>query len=150
VGETAANELTRAWQGVGPWPLAETVEQQGAAVASARPTEEHTIIPHQPPAAPQPAPSQAAPVSRLAITSLVLSIASLPASCCYGFGALIAVAAIVTGFIAWRQVRKSEGATRGDWMAIVGILIGAFAILVAVVTVALYMIGRIGQLMQTQ
>jgi hypothetical protein len=81
----------------------------------------------------------------LSITSLVLGIVSLPLSFCYGAGALFGMAALVTGFIARRQIKESGGVQEGNGMALAGMITGGIPTLLiccsVVVIAALTIMG---------
>jgi hypothetical protein len=95
----------------------------------------------QPPAAPgyggfvgYGAPVQTAP---LAIVSLVLGILGFP--CCLFF--VLGIAAVVTGFVARKQIDDSRGAVKGGGMAMAGIVLGVIAIVTGVVVRILQFAG---------
>ena len=65
-----------------------------------------------------------APTSGMAIVSLVLGIMSVPSSCSYGIGLVLAVPAIITGNMARREVARSQGTIQGDGLALAGVVLG--------------------------
>lgn len=67
--------------------------------------------------------------SPLAIVSLVTGIIGLP--CCSFF--VFGIAAVVTGFLARRQIAASQGQVKGGGMATAGLVLGIIAIVFAVV-----------------
>jgi hypothetical protein len=69
----------------------------------------------------------------LAITSLVLGIASIPLLFLYGAGFLFGIAALVLGIIALNQIKKQK--KEGKGMAIAGIATGGFSILVCIIAI---------------
>ncbi len=75
--------------------------------------------------------------SPLAITSLVLGIVGIP--CCTVFA--LGIAAVVTGFLARKQIAESQGFLKGDGMAMAGLVLGVISIVVAVVVWILNLTG---------
>lgn len=75
----------------------------------------------------------------LAIVSLVLGLVGLP--CCAFF--VPGIAAIVTGFIARKQVDESQGRQQGAGMALAGMILGAVSVVIAVVYWALVITGAL-------
>ncbi|MEX0835750.1 MAG: DUF4190 domain-containing protein [Nitriliruptor sp.] len=71
--------------------------------------------------------------SGVATSSLVLGILSLPLLIVFGLGALLGIAAIVTGIIAVRRTSRGEASGRG--LAIGGIVTGAISTLLGVLIV---------------
>jgi len=102
----------------------------------------------QPPAYPPPPPGapggygpSAGPQKRspLAIVALVTGIiAVLP--CCWSFP-VFAIVALVTGFIGKKQIDESQGQIPGRGMALAGIILGAVAIVIAIVYWILFAAG---------
>ena len=102
----------------------------------------------QPPAYPPPPPGApagygppAGPQTRspLAIVALVTGIiAVLP--CCWSLP-VFGIAAVVTGFIGKRQIDASQGQIPGRGMALAGIILGAVAIVIAIVYWILFAAG---------
>jgi hypothetical protein len=81
------------------------------------------------------------PVTRtngFAITSLATGLLALPFwfCCCatYG-GGPFGIAAIATGVIALKRIRRSQGAERGEGLAIAGIILGALGLAMALLAV---------------
>lgn len=73
--------------------------------------------------------------SRWAIASLVVSFGPLvvPRGAVWAF-VLVGFAAVILGIVALRMIGRSNGQERGTWMAVVGIVLGAFfSILILVV-----------------
>ena len=152
LGDAAADKLTLSWQGVGPWPAAETpdeIEDKEEEEAQAPCVE---VAPAPTPAAPAPeirpraavpGPSQAGPSNGLAIASLVVGIVSLPSTCCYGFGGPLGIVWLVLGFLARRQIRDSGAAQQGDGLAIAGMITGGIAILGGALWVVLRALGLV-------
>ncbi len=83
------------------------------------------------------APSAVAPTNNLAVVSLVAGIVSFFAHIVPGVGGFaVAIVAIVTGYMARRQIKQSG--EQGMWMANAGIVIGFIHLaLIAVVVFAL-------------
>ena len=96
----------------------------------------------QPPAYPPPgapggygqAPAQNSP---LAIVSLVLGIVGL--LCCGLF--LFSIGALITGFLARKQIGESQGRLKGAGMATAGLILGAVAIVLGIVYWGLIVAG---------
>lgn len=86
---------------------------------------------------------QPASNSGMAITSLSLGIVGLLLTCLCGVGALLGIGALVTGWLALRQIRASEGRTKGRGMAIAGIVLGVLSILTLIVAIILVASGAI-------
>ncbi len=82
-------------------------------------------------------PSAVAPTNNLAVVSLVAGILSFFAHVVPGVGGLaVAIVAIVTGYMARKQIKQSG--EQGMWMANAGIVIGFIHLaLIAVVVFAL-------------
>lgn len=75
--------------------------------------------------------------SPFAVASLVLGIASPVLLCCYGFGVLPSVLAIVFGVMARSRIRQSAGGETGMGLATAGIVLG-------IVTAALFVLAVLG------
>lgn len=75
----------------------------------------------------------------LAIVSLVLGIVGVPCCTLFVFG----IAAVVTGFLARRQIDASQGALKGGGMAMAGLVLGAVTIVLAIVVWVLNLTGAI-------
>lgn len=102
-------------EGGGPWkPLAEWPEF-APALAAVRPP---------PPLAPAAVPGGPAKTSGLAVTSLVLGI--------LGFLGVTAIAGIITGTIALVRINRSSGRLKGTGLAIAGLSLSAFMMLMVV------------------
>jgi len=80
----------------------------------------------------------AAKQSPLAIISLVCGILSLIAG-----GVVFQLAAIICGHLARSEIRRSNGAIRGDGMAIAGLILGYIGIAVVLVTMSLVLMAVI-------
>lgn len=81
-----------------------------------------------------PSPSMPVVNNTLAIVSLVLGIL-----CCIPFGG---IGAIVTGVIARNQIATSGGQQKGSELAMVGIILGALSMALAVIGFVLGLIGQ--------
>lgn len=66
----------------------------------------------------------------LAIVSLISGILSLLLCCCFYLWVPTSIIAIVTGFMARKQIQESNGAETGDNLAIAGMICGAVALVV--------------------
>jgi hypothetical protein len=87
-------------------------------------------VPDPPPAAPawQPPPPPPRPAGQnqtMAIASMITGILGLMFGC---FGPIPGVAAVILGYIALQQIKKSPATTGGKPMAIIGIVTGSLAI----------------------
>ncbi len=94
--------------------------------------------PPQPPGAPggYGQPQQTSP---LAIVSLVLGIVGF--LCCTFF--VLGIGAVVTGFLARKQIAESQGRLKGQGMATAGLVLGAVGIVLAVLYWVLVISGAI-------
>lgn len=79
----------------------------------------------------------------LAITSLVLGIVAIPCTCFYGTGILFGIAALITGLIARRQIKESDGTQSGDGLAIAGMILGVLAVLAMIAMGILLLMGPV-------
>ena len=77
--------------------------------------------------------------SPLAIVSMVLGIVGIP--CCGFF--VFGIAAVVTGILARKQIKESQGAFQGAGMAMAGVVLGVVAIVIAIVYYILIFSGII-------
>jgi prepilin-type processing-associated H-X9-DG protein len=112
-----ANAQTKALADGGEWKPLGDFPEFAAAFASRVPPASPPPPGQVPPAA------QAAPISGLAIASLVLGIIGLP-SC--GLTALIG---LILGIVAMKQVRKNNGAMGGGGIALAGTIVSAVFLL---------------------
>jgi hypothetical protein len=103
----------------------------------------------QPPSYPPPPPGapggygQPASNSGLAITSLALGIVGVILTCLCGVGVVLGIGAVITGWLAIKQIGASEGRKTGRGMAVAGIVTGALSILLLIVAVILVASGAI-------
>ena len=105
---------------------ASRVTASRATASSLRPTASKQGYGQQPPGYPPPgapggygqAPPQTSP---LAIVSLVLGIVGF--LCCTFF--VLSIGAVVTGFLARKQIEESQGRLKGSGMATAGLILGA-------------------------
>jgi hypothetical protein len=84
-------------------------------------------------------PAGVASTESSATASLVLGIASL--TC---FGIFAGIPAIIFGVIARKRIADSNGALRGEGVAVGGIVTGALGSVLSVVTLVLFMLGVLG------
>jgi hypothetical protein len=75
----------------------------------------------------------------LAIVSLVLGILGIP--CCTFF--VFGIGAVVTGYLARKQINESQGALKGGGMATAGLILGIVTIVLAIVVWILNLSGVI-------
>jgi len=88
------------------------------------------------------APPPAQKTSGMAVTSMILAIGSLPLACCYGFGILTGIVALILGVVALKQIRRSRGAIRGRGMAKAGVIISSiFLVIMAVLVIICIVYG---------
>lgn len=78
----------------------------------------------------------------MAVASLVLGIIGTVFTCCYGVGAVFGIIALVFGIISLRNIKKSNGAQKGDSMAVAGIILGIIAIVLGVVIISYIVANR--------
>src|SRR5215510_659019 len=102
--------------------------------------------PHSvPPPAPSGATTSAAPTNNMAVVSFVAGIASFFAHVIPVIGGFtVAIVAIITGFIARGQIKKSG--EQGMWMANAGIIIGIVHLVLGffIVLIVLFLIFVLG------
>ena len=77
--------------------------------------------------------------SPLVIVSLVTGILGICCSTLF----VLAIAALVTGFIGRKQIKESQGQLKGNGMAIAGLVLGAVGILIGLVYWVLLLSGAI-------
>ena len=75
--------------------------------------------------------------NNLALASMICGIVAVPLSCCYGAGLPFALAAVIMGFIARKQINESGGSQGGAGMALAGIITGFIAIGVGILAIIL-------------
>ena len=95
--------------------------------------------PATPPAAsatPAYAPAAAGPKQGLSLTSFILGLAALVFSWALGFGFLVAVAAVVLGFLG-----KAKEPQAPKWMWLVGIITGFVAIFIALIVLIIWIVA---------
>ena len=88
-----------------------------------------------PPATPYTAPAGAAPKQGLSLTSFILGLAGLVFSWVPFFGFLVALAAVILGFIA-----KGKEPQAPKWMWIVGVVAGFVGILLGILFIVLFIV----------
>jgi hypothetical protein len=77
----------------------------------------------------------------MAITSLVLGVASFPAICCYGVPAIaLGITALILGRVSLRKIRASGGMLGGDGLAQAGWITGTIGAVLGVI----YLVSIIG------
>ena len=91
-----------------------------------------------PPATPYTAPAGTAPKQGLSLTSFILGLAGLVFSWVPVFGFLVAIAAVILGFMA-----KGKEPAAPKWMWIVGIITGFVALFIALLVVVFWIIALI-------
>jgi hypothetical protein len=89
--------------------------------------------------------SSSTKTNTLALVSMILGIAGIPLSFCYGMGVLSSIAALITGIIARKQIKDSAGKETGDGMALAGIILGSiFGILILLAVVVIVILALMG------
>ena len=68
----------------------------------------------------------------MAIASMVLGIVSIPLDCCCYIGVIPAILAIIFGILSRKAIRESSGNQKGDGMALVGLILGSVALVIAI------------------
>jgi len=71
----------------------------------------------------------------LSIASMILGIASIFLSCCYGIGIITAILGVIFGFVSKKSIDNSQGREQGKGFAIAGIITGFIAILFSILVV---------------
>ena len=96
-------------------------------------------------AAPPPAelPPAAKRANTLGVVSLVLGIVSLSSLICYGAGALVGIAALITGLASRRQLKRNPESRKGARMALAGIVMGIISIVAAVCFLGILVLGSL-------
>jgi len=95
------------------------------------------VTPPAAPAAPAYAPAPAAgPKQGLSLTSFILGLAGLVFSWALGFGFLVALAAVILGFLG-----KSKEPQAPKWMWLVGIITGFVAIFIALLVLIFWIVA---------
>ena len=95
------------------------------------------VTPPAAPAAPAYAPAPAAgPKQGLSLTSFILGLAALVFSWALGFGLLVAIAAVILGFLG-----KSKEPQAPKWMWLVGIIAGFVAIFIALLVLIFWIVA---------
>jgi hypothetical protein len=102
---------------------------------------------------PPPPPQYGAPVppqgdlppktSGKAITSLVTGIVSLPGICCWPIGAVLAILALVFGFLGRKEIATSGGQKKGAGLALAGIICAIVTLVLIVLVLVLAATGAI-------
>jgi hypothetical protein len=100
------------------------------------PPAEPPATPPAAPATPAYAPAPAGPKQGLSLTSFILGLAALVFSWALGFGFLVALAAVILGFIG-----KSKEPQAPKWMWLVGIITGFVAIFIALIVLIFWIIA---------
>ena len=101
------------------------------------PPAEPPVTPPAAPATPAYAPAPAAgPKQGLSLTSFILGLAGLVFSWALGFGFLVALAAVILGFLG-----KAKEPQAPKWMWLVGIITGFVAIFIALIVLIFWIIA---------
>jgi hypothetical protein len=65
------------------------------------------------------------------------------ATCLCGLGVLVGIAGIVTGFLARREIARSDGRVSGAGLALGGIIAGALSVLILLAALVLFATGAV-------
>jgi uncharacterized membrane protein YphA (DoxX/SURF4 family) len=90
---------------------------------------------------PPPPPYPTGPQTGMAVTSMILGIASITLGLCCYFGILTAPVALVLGIMSLVQIKNTPNRYGGKGMAIAGIIMGALYFVILVLIMLLYGIG---------
>jgi len=71
--------------------------------------------------------------SGMAIASLVVAVLGLPLSCCYGFGVILSIVALVLGIVALSGIKRSAVAVQGRGLAVTGVVLSLVNIVLVIV-----------------
>ncbi len=85
------------------------------------------------------APAAGSGSNPMAVVALILGILSIPASCFYGFGIILGIAAIVLGVMAGRKAKAGQAGQGG--LAKAGLITGIVGIVVGIVILILVAVG---------
>lgn len=78
------------------------------------------------PAAPPPGQPSQQPSNGLGLAAMIVGIAALPLLCCFGFGLLPGIVAVVLGFLGKQKADQGEATNRGQ--ALAGMICGGVAV----------------------
>lgn len=92
----------------------------------------------------EPLTSPREPMSRLAVISLAIALVAIPLTPIWGAGAVVAIAAIVTGNMALRRLRKWDSTERGKGVAIAALVIAYIVVVISVALLALVLLYAFG------
>ena len=104
-----------------PLPRARREHQPNAQRVSVRRADHPTPVPLTP------------PLDKLAVASMFLGLASIGLACACGIGAVLGVAAVITGLISLRRLSMRPIPLSGRGAAMAGIILGAIGLVVAAV-----------------
>ena len=90
---------------------------------------------------PMPAAGPQQPSNTLGLVAMILGIASIPLLCCFGFGTLVGIAAVVLGFMGKSRAEQGLATNRGQ--ALAGLICGGIAVALGVVSIVLNVTGAI-------
>jgi hypothetical protein len=106
--------------------------------------------PPPPPEMPPPPPPYGPPPSEppakrstLAVVSLICGVVGMIATCFCGLGVAVGIAGIVTGFLARREIARSDGRVSGAGFALGGIIAGALSVLILLAALVLFATGAV-------
>jgi hypothetical protein len=118
-------------------PPSASLEEAPTISISASGIPEPAAYPHTPVAAP----TLTQKTNALAITSLILGVLAVPTAFCFGSGAILGLAGLVTGVIGINQINESVDSQGGKGMAITGLVLGVISLLVGMVVCAILLLG---------
>ena len=100
--------------------------------------------PEMPPPPPPYGPPPSEPPAKrstLALVSLICGVVGMIATCLCGLGVAVGIAGIVTGFLARREIARSDGRVSGAGLALGGIITGALSVLILLAALLLFATG---------
>ncbi|HOV26014.1 MAG TPA: DUF4190 domain-containing protein [Pseudobacteroides sp.] len=71
----------------------------------------------------------------LSIASMILGIASIFLSCCYGIGIIPGILGVIFGFVSKKSIDNSQGREQGKGFAVAGIITGFIGILFGILII---------------
>jgi hypothetical protein len=81
------------------------------------------------------------PSNGMGLAAMILGIASIPLLCCFGIGTLAGIAAIVLGYMG--KTKADQGLATNRTQALVGLILGAVAVGLGVLSIILNLTGAI-------
>lgn len=78
----------------------------------------------------------------MSIASLVLGIIGVIFSCCYGTGIIFGAISLILGIISTNKIKNSEGREKGKGLALAGIILAAFALIISIIFIVALVANR--------